>query len=482
MGLLAFFLPFTSFPLVARLTGSSMVAPLSLIPMGAMLLFWLLPYFVRRGSLPPQSRVLMAFVVVTLVSCIAAFWLPIPPYKGQTILNQEISALMTLAVGVGFYMVVSAWLRGTDRFYFLLRWINWGGILMLVWSFVQLAVWSRHEVYPVWIWDLQGHFSSSLLLFPRRATGFAYEPSWLAHQLNMLYLPYWLAASVAGFSAHRFRVWKISLENVLLVGGLAALFLSVSRIGWLAFLAMFSYLILLLNSWFVRWAQERLLRLLSGKAQWEQIIRRWFRLASLLVLLTIYAGLMIGAAYAMSRYDPRMARLFDFSTIGEFSFIYYANQLVFAERIVFWQTGWKIFSDFPVLGVGLGNAGFFFPLKLSAFSWGLTEVRTLAYQWTATPNIKSLWVRLLAETGIAGFALFISWWYILWKSGRFLLAHKGRFYKMAGLTGAFVLVGFIVEGFSLDTFALPYYWISFALLASACEQARRSQIEIQPSA
>jgi O-antigen ligase len=169
-----------------------------------------------------------------------------------------------------------------------------------------------------------------------------------------------------------------------------------------------------------------------------------------------------------------MAKLFDFSTIKEYSFLYYANQLVFAERIVFWLAGWEVFNDFPILGVGLGNAGFFFPQKLSAFSWGLTEVRMLVYQWTAPPNIKSLWVRLLAETGILGFAFFVSWWYVLWKSGRFLLSQKDRLLRTIGMAGLFVLIGFIIEGFSVDTFALPYFWVSFGLLTAACDLARHS--------
>jgi hypothetical protein len=170
-----------------------------------------------------------------------------------------------------------------------------------------------------------------------------------------------------------------------------------------------------------------------------------------------------------------MSKLFDFSVIREKSLFHWANQLVFAERIVFWQAGWGVFNDFPILGTGLGNAGYFFPQKLSAFSWALTEIRTLMYQWTALPNIKSLWVRLLAETGIVGFSLFISWLYVLWHSASFLRSQTAGLLKVVGLAGSFVLVSFLIEGFSLDTFALPYYWVSFGLLTAACGMAVRSQ-------
>jgi O-antigen ligase len=197
-----------------------------------------------------------------------------------------------------------------------------------------------------------------------------------------------------------------------------------------------------------------------------------------LVLILVYSGLFAGAGYILSKIDPiRMARLFDFSAIKEQSFFHWANQNVFAERIVFWQAGWEIFNDYPLLGVGPGNAGYFFPQKLSAFSLALTEVRTLLYQWATLPNIKSLWVRLLAETGIVGFALFLSWGYVLWRSAQFLRSRRGPVFQMVGLAGSFVIVGLIIEGFSLDTFALPYYWFSFGIITGACELAlRRSAI------
>jgi hypothetical protein len=98
------------------------------------------------------------------------------------------------------------------------------------------------------------------------------------------------------------------------------------------------------------------------------------------------------------------------------------------------------------------------------------------YQQTAVPHIKRRWGRLLAETGITGFALFICWCYILWHSAQVLRGQKDRLMRMIGLAGSFVLIGFIVEGFSLDTFALPYYWFSFGLITAACEIMRRTLI------
>lgn len=471
-GLLALALPFTSFPLISRLTGSSMVAPLSALPLAVLVLFWLVPYLLRSGRLPAQMKPLFAFGAAALVSSAAAFFLTFPAYKSATLLNSEAKALITLAIGFCFYLVVSTWSAGPNRIEFLLRWINWSGVLALGWSFFQAAVWFRTGTHPDWMWNLQGQVSTSLLLYGQRVTGFAYEPSWLAHQLNMLYLPFWLACTVTGYSAHRFRLWKLRFEQLLLLGGIAALILSVSRIGLLSFLLMTAYLLLRWNIAFVRWLQNRSSRAAQGDAARTRAVRRWTAVVSILGLLILYAGLAFGAAYGISRYDARMQNMFDFSALKEGSLLHYANQLVFAERLVFWQAGWEVFNDQPMLGVGLGNSGYFFREKMSAFSWALTEVRTLMYRQTNLPNPKSLWVRLLAETGVIGFAFFASWCYILWQSAGFLRAQREPLFRMISLAGGFALIGFLVEGFSLDTFALPYYWVTFGLLTAACELVR----------
>jgi O-antigen ligase len=472
-GAMAFLLPVTSFPLVARLSGSSMVAPLSLLPLAALVVLWMVPYAWKGGGFPKQVRIFLVFVLAALVSSAAAFFIAFPAYKGASVPDSTLKALATLAVGGGFYIAAAAWAQTPERLRFVLRWVNWGGVAMLAWSFFQAGIWYRLQTNPDWLFAVQGQISTSLLLYGQRVTGLAYEPSWLAHQLNMLYLPLWLASSITGFTAHRFRAGPLHFEHLLLAGGVAVLVLTISRIGLLTFLLMMAFALLLANIALVRWLQRRAARRFHAEPLRERAARRWTALASVAILAVVYAGLAAGAAYGISRYDKRMQRLFDLSTLREQSFMHYANQLVFAERVVFWQAGWEVFNDYPLLGVGLGNSGYFFPEKLSAFSFALTEVQTLIYRQAQLPNIKSLWVRLLAETGVVGFLLMLCWGYVLWKSARFLQGRRDRLFRMAGLAGAFAIIGFVVEGFSLDTFALPYQWVTFGILTAACEIARR---------
>ncbi|MBI4928014.1 MAG: O-antigen ligase family protein [Anaerolineae bacterium] len=463
--LFAVSLPLTSFPLVQRLTGSSMVAPAALLVLPLVLAFSTLPSLLRGGKLPLQSLPLLAFISVAIVAAATAFFLPIPPHRQIPLWKTELEALVTLALGAAFFFVVAVWANREERLSFFFRWVNWSGAAVLVWGVLQKIFHVYPAIYPDWMVSIQ-----SLLvtheMYPARITGFAYEPSWLAHQLNMLYLPWWLAASVTGVTAHRLRLGPLTLERILLVGGAMALWLSVSRIGLLGFLLMLALLLLLGVLWLIGWLERRLLARTHWTGRTLTLVRWGVRAGLALGLIVLALGMFLAAGLALSRFDPRMANLFDLKTLREYDFVYYANQLVFAERIIFWQAGWNVFNRFPLLGVGPGNAGFFFSQTLSAFSWHLTEVRTLLYHLDVVPNIKSLWVRVLAETGLAGFACFSVFLYEIWRSGSALRKMKG-IAGAAGLTSMLAITALITEGFSVDTFGLPYYWVVFGLAAGA---------------
>jgi hypothetical protein len=457
-------LPVTSLPLLVRLSGVDMVAPAAGLVLLVLLAVSVLPRWLRGARLPKTSLPLLVFASAVLVSCGLAFFLPVPQFRAQTVLKSEAKALITLAAGLAFYLATTTWAEKEDRAAFLLRWVHWGGLLTVGWTVAQALAWRSGQNYPAWMQSIHAVFSVHEL-YAARATGLAFEPSWLAHQLNMLYLPLWAGAALRGTTVHRWRWRFITFERLLLAGGLLALILSVSRVGLLAPLLC----VLLLAAWgawrIARWLQVRWMsasRAVGWRRTWLSGLS-WTGIGVGFILVAL--GLSLGAAYGLSRYDPRMRTMFDLSALRSGSFTTYANQLVFAERVIFWEAGWGVFNDYPWLGVGLGNTGFFFPEKLSAYSWGLTEVRTIQYEWDTLPNSKSLWVRLLAETGIVGSGFFLCWLYLTGAAAISLLGRKGLSGAL-GLAGLFALTGLLTEGFSVDTFALPYFWVTFALVAA----------------
>lgn len=441
-----------------------MVAPASGLVLAVLLLVWFFPYLLRRGSLAWQAQPLIGFFTAALIATLLGFFTLVPAFRQVSQWHTNFEAVLTLIMGIAFFLVASAIVRDRAGLTFSVRWLNWGGLVLVAWSLVQGITWHKFQAYPDWVNLVQNWFSSSIL-FPERVTGLAFEPSWLAHQLNLVYLPLWLAFSVRGISAHSFRMWKFTFENLLLMGGIVVLILSLSRVGVVAFLTMVALLAVLLNLAFLRWLERKLLKGSRG--------RKRLRFMITALLLLGYVGLIIGVGFGFSRYDRRMARIFDLTVLKTQGIMYYANQLSFAERVVFWEAGARVFNDHPLLGVGLGNAGYYFPGSLSSFSWNLTEVRRAMYEWTTLPNVKSMWVRILAETGIIGFSFFIGWFVLLWQSARFLWSQHDRLLASMGLAGGFVLLALLVEGFSVDTFALPYFWVSLGLMTASCEMTRR---------
>lgn len=469
-------LPITSMPLVSRLVGSDSVAAASALPLIWLVLFWLIPYLLRGGRLPQVSIGLVGLVMVALISTAAASFIGLPSFKDTSPIRRELVSLLTLGVGLCFYLVSCTWPHSESRLRLTLQLVNWSGLVMVLWALAQGYFWYRQESLPQIMYDIQSVVSLQGFYY-HRANGFAYEPSWFAHQLNMVYLPFWLAATLQRYSAHRFHLWFISMENTLLGLGIIAFFLSSSRVGLLAILLVVAYLVWIGTKTWIARIQRKVRNQLSGAAVRGWAVRILLPATLVLAFLGLYVAGAFGLVYAASRLDTRLARLFDPSMISTNPFEY-ANRLQFAERVVYWGSGWEIMNDYPLFGVGLGNAGYFFPEKMPAYGWSLTEVNTSMYRSAAIPNTKSLWTRLLAETGIVGFVFWIVWLYLLWQAARFLRRGGTPLLRTIGLAGALVLVALLAEGFSVDSFALPYFWFSFGLVSAGSALQVASQIRL----
>jgi hypothetical protein len=474
------FLPISSFPLLSSLYGG-LVAPLSLIPFIILLLLVTIPLLFHRGALPMETLPLIAFFLVVIISCAAAFFIFVPGFKGKTVPAQEIRALFTLAVGLTFYLVTTSWIKSVERLQNSWKYITIGGILVVAWASLQAFYILRHaDLYPSWMNQIQSWLSlRSPQYSPRygRVNGLTYEASWFAHQMVMIYLPIWIAANYHKTSAFKFRLFHISAENILLVFGVGVFFLSSPRIGLLSFLLMVFYLFVRLNISLYR----RMLAYLSHR----QSVRldgsnglhsNWIRLFTGLTIIAVYALVLFGVFYFGVRRDWRLATLVSnppttqelvgLLTLDQNTLLELSHRFIFLERMVYWLNGWNVFNQYPWLGVGLGNAGFFFPKLAPAMGWASFEIRNVLFYFTQLPNVKSFWFRLLAETGIIGFSLFITWIYVLFQSARYAFHNQNPTVKTLSFAGQLALLAFIGEGFSIDSFAMPYLWVFAGLIAA----------------
>jgi len=455
-------LPVTSMPLVKRLLGSDTVASPAIIPLFFLIVIWFLPGLKTGIRLPKTTLIFWIFCSIAALFTVISFFYPLPAYKGITHLRPVIAALATLAIGFFFFICAAAYPHDPDVMTRTLQIINWSGLVIILWSAAQAFSWYAFNRYPQWMFDLQGLISSRVL-YRQRVTGLALEPSWLAHQLNLLYLPFWLAASTMSFSSHRFRILSFTLENLLLAAGIITLGLTLSRVGFLAFFCMAVVIISVLHD-----------RLVKRIQKWINLKRKVVpdegkpsgRFAISAGLIFIYILILSVGLVFYSRFDPRMRSLFVFNFSQENFLLRYFNELRFGDRVIYWLAGWKIFDQNPLIGVGLGNAGFLIPSNIEPYGWSLLEVRRLIYRESYLLNIKSMWFRLLAETGIVGFSLFIGWLVSL--AGEFLkkLSAKSNINQVLGMAGLLAMLALIFEGFSIDSFAMPYWWILLGLASS----------------
>lgn len=172
-----------------------------------------------------------------------------------------------------------------------------------------------------------------------------------------------------------------------------------------------------------------------------------------------------------------MEQLFDISLLKQYGIMGWASRLSFAERITYWQTAFNVYVRYPLFGSGLGIAGYYFPEMIPSFGYQLPETLSVMLYDSFIPNAKNLWVRLLSETGIVGFSVFVAWVVMHWSNAKIVekRKHSGLLNAM-GLAGQLLIISLIVEGFSLDTFGLPYYWVGFGLIVASWRAKYGSQV------
>jgi len=455
-------LPITSMPLVRRLLRADSVASPAIIFLLIFFIAWLVNGLLNEIWIPKSAFGLILFSLIAIISSLLSVFYEFPLFKNFGYFQPMVAAVATLIIGFLFFLAASSYPLQSDLKANTLRIINYSGFVILIWSIFQAVSWYTRHGYPQWMFNFQGILSTRVL-YRQRVTGFALEPSWLAHQLNLLYLPYWLSATLMKYSSHKFRIFGFSIENFLLFGGILMLALTLSRVGFAAFLLMLGLAAILTHSRLV----EKIEQWLLGQFKNFKIPSRW--VISVLILF-FYLFLTVSGLMIYSKVDPRMANIFSLTFAQDNPLLRYFDELKFGDRVIYWLTGWNIFNDFPVLGVGLGNAGFFFPDKIPAFGWSLIEVRKLMYRSQLLLNVKSLWFRLLAESGIVGFAFFIGWIFSLLPAFIRKYKSKQKLDMVFGLMGAMTILALFFEGFSIDSFAMPYWWVSLGIAVASNKQ------------
>lgn len=446
-----FTLPITSFRYFPFLGDSTYVRPLSLYPIALLLplLFIQLTQgkgiFPRAGTLTP----LLGFVLLTLTATSIGILLNPLPLRGQEYLGRVLRAWVTLAIGLSFFLAAVWMNRDEEDLRFSIKWLLAGFVVDIVWSGVQALAFYTPLLKKVTVTHWQRIFSMRELVKTNRVSGMAYEPAWLAGQIATVYLP-WLVASLLT----RWRVTRFKWLEISLLGFAALLLLATFSRGGLLTAVGASVLTFL----FVGRAELR-----TGWSWFASGFQRGNNWLLRLGVIILFVGALAGSGLFLSQ-KGYITRLFN-TRAESFEDFIIENSAGARAAYTFGALG--AYEESPITGVGLGASGFYIYEHLP--DWALTTVPEIARQLSPDnrlyPNPKNLYVRLLAETGLIGFFVFVAFLFSVLGDGLNALGSKTIVGRYLGIAGIFSWFAIALYNLTQDSFATPNLWINFGILA-----------------
>ncbi|MCC7119398.1 MAG: O-antigen ligase family protein, partial [Anaerolineales bacterium] len=350
-------LPVTSFRWFPFMGAGALVRPLALYPLA--LLFGLLIFqawqerTARRFFWTGAFTTLGIFVLFAIASASFGALLNPIPLRGQIYSGRVLRALLTLGIGLAFF-VSAVWMnKSKDDLRFTARWILAGLCLDLAWSGLQAVTFYTGLLDKEMVTHWQRAFSMRELVRTNRISGLAYEPAWLASQLATIFIPWLFASLMTGYRLFR-RRW---LEPALLALALLTLLATYSRGGILVTAASLGLTILLFG--------RDVLRNL-----WRWFING-FRARAIDLLLRL--GLLLGAlatligAFAFLSQKDYFSNLWN---VNADSFNEYMVDINAGARGAYSVAALGVFQQHPWTGVGLGASGFYIYPNLP--DWSLT--------------------------------------------------------------------------------------------------------------
>jgi len=488
-------LPVTSFRFMPFMGSGTYVRPLALYPLAV-----LLPVLVIRlkrkeitRPWPGTLTIILAFLLVAV--SVTAFGATLAPIelRGVDYPDRALRAAVTVVIGLAFF-IAAVWMNQNETdLRFSVKWLLLGLVAHLLWGAAQFI--GLNSGYRQQLRQIQNLFSVRGLVKNKRISGFAYEPSWLAGQIATLYLP-WLVAAIltryralgailapagvktntprTGLGISTSQVLSL-IEPALLIGALIGLLMTYSRSGLLIAVVAGTVTLVLAGKetlsktwyWFLSGFRRQGISYPGENGSFYQatIIR------FLLVILVL--SVLASAAFFLAD-KGYIAALFK---ADKTNFVSYIQGVYLGPRLAYASAAFQAFEIHPLTGVGLGASGFYIFQNMP--DWilsGEPEVsRQMSPNITLFPNPKNLYVRLLAETGLPGFMLFVAFYLALFGDALNLLRtnpssqsdHTANPARWLATAGIFALSAVVLQGFSQDSFGMPEMWVNLGILAGA---------------
>jgi hypothetical protein len=456
-GAAMFTLPVTSFRYFPFLEETTYVRPLAFYPVALLIPLLLIQLLQGKRSIPRVGALvsLTVFVLFTLaVTCFGALLDPLP-LRGQEYTGRAIRAWATLIIGLSFFIAAIAMNSNEDDLRFTIKWLMAGFMMEVLWSGVQALAFYTPLLKKVTVTHWQRAFSMRELVRTNRISGMTYEPAWLAGQIVTIYLP-WLFASLLT----RFRVTRFKLLEITLLGFAILMLLATFSRGGLLIATVASILTFLIAGrdevraalkWFISGFQSR-----------NQFFLR------LAVLALLFGGL-VGAGLFLSQ-KGYITRLF--STQAD-SFEDFIIKNSAGARVAYMFGALGAFDESPFTGVGLGASGLYIYGHLP--DWSMTTVPEIARQLSPEnhlyPTPKNMYARLLAETGLFGFILYLSFLFSVIGDSLIGMQSINPYMRYLGIAGLFSLIAIALYNNTQDSFTTPNIWLIPGVVAGIVSDA-----------
>lgn len=464
------------------------VRPLLIIPMLGLLLL-LLPDLWKR-KMPRFFQPLLVFVFLALISSTLPF---VAGYSSQlseaTLSSRLLRTMITLLMGLAIYITVSLTPTSKQDLDFTLKWLYAGLALAIFWGSLQMIY--VLDIFPGWyvfMSQIQAHITINVGS-PDRVMGLTLEPSWFADQISALWLPWVLAASVQNRTVFKKRWGWITIEKILLVWMLTVLVFTLSRAG-LAVAAV----VLVCGFLFFRSRKEHPALEVKQEGFWGKLVRFYLRIPRVVriglisVIFMVVIGVVIYTIGKDNKYINRMWLYWmNFSSLadafGPQSLAGFFRYIGFGPRFVYWETAYRIFQDYPIFGVGLGNYAFHFLDHLPSIQVGyVPEILTrIVPSYVRVTTAKNYLGRLLAETGIVGLGSYLTFILTLAFGGGYLWLSEDPDRKYWGAGALLAVIAFLVDSFSYDSLAIPNPWVVFGLITAAYSVYSKQETKMESS-
>lgn len=409
-------------------------------------LFFIDVFFKNKISLPFKSvffQVLLLFVIILLISIVINIKTVSLNYmKGTSGFNRFIRQSISLLLALILFIVSYNILKKTtiEKAFFLIR-------RTFLYSLVTVTIYAMLEILIV-VFDIsffKGVFSlfdyfpfteTSLDFVFRRISSVAYEPPFLA--IYLITIAGWMFSYI--FTSKGLKKYLPAFTIFLLT------FFSGSRTALVVI--AFQFLIFIGISF-------------SLNQRIRNIVRKFLILTtSLLIILFLFNGKKVTESIqtkvaSLNFIENLKSNISNKSRFG----IQYTSLLVFIEN--------------PVFGVGFGQQGYHargkYPIWATSNNYEF-ELFYLNNNEKSFPPGFNLYTRLLAETGIIGFLMFLLLIVTVYYQCLKMIKRSRNLKKIIPIVLLISFIGFSINWLQFDSFRIFGFWICLALLILLIEQ------------